>query len=68
MKLRGVYKKEVIIVRVLEGDGSEDDVFRVVDYYLLNDKNSKLKLIGTSENGLEILDEGDSNKDTHTGI
>ena len=57
MKLKGVYKKEVIIVRVLEGDGSENDVYRIVDYYLLNDEGDKLKLIGTSENGLEILDE-----------
>ena len=56
MKLKGVYKKEVIIVRVLEGEGAEEDVYRVVDYYLLNEKDKKLQLIGTSESGLEVLD------------
>ena len=58
-RLKGIRKAEVLIVKVLEGDGSKDEPFNLDVYYILNEKEKKMKLLCVDEGkGLEELDDG----------
>ena len=61
MRLKEVSKAEVLIVKVLEGDGSIDEPYNVNVYYILNRDGEKMKLLTVDEGkGLEELDIGES--------
>ena len=49
LNLRGVKKAEVIIVTVLEGDGNPENPFYQNDYYVLNEKDQPLKILGMKD-------------------
>ena len=58
MRLKGISKAEVIIVTVLEGDGSMDEPYNVNIYYILDKDGEKMKLLAVDEGkGLEELKE-----------
>lgn len=58
MRLKGISKAEVIIVKVLEGDGSMDEPYNVNIYYILDKDGEKMKLLAVDEGkGLEELEE-----------
>ena len=49
LHFRGIRKAEVIIVTVLEGDGSPEKPFYQNDYYILNEKDQPLKILGMKD-------------------
>lgn len=60
MRLKGISKAEIIIVKVLEGDGTMDYPYHVNVYYILNKSGEKMKLLTVDEGkGLEELDTGE---------
>lgn len=59
-RLKGVSKKECLVIKVLEGDGDEEPYNISVYYVLLGEKGEKMKLLTVEDGcGLEVLDDGE---------